>query len=75
MKTLRFRRDNTEGYTEADLVALNAAFDAIVHQNRIGGADWDYDSAEELSWQDHICEELLARYAAGIRGADLMVER
>jgi hypothetical protein len=31
--TARFRPDNTEGYSDADLAALNAAFEEIMNAN------------------------------------------
>jgi hypothetical protein len=31
--TLRFRQDNTDGYSDADLAALNAAFEQIMKAN------------------------------------------
>lgn len=33
--TLRFRQDNTEGYSDADLAALNAAFEEIMNANAV----------------------------------------
>lgn len=59
----RFRQDNTDGYSDADLAALNEAFDEIV------SANYDYrHDANCKSWQDSVAEKLLARYDNGVRG-------
>ncbi len=68
----RFRADNTDGFTRAELNELNAAFAEIVNLHHSCGADWDRDSSADLSWQDHVAEELLSAYAAGHRGDGLI---
>jgi hypothetical protein len=52
--TLRFRQDNTEGYRDADLAALNAAFEEIMNANAVLWAS-DTSPGRDLafkSWQD-----------------------
>ena len=64
---MRFRMDNTEGYTNADLEALNAAYETILAREPI---DWP-EGMEFKSWADHVCETLLFRYDSGLRGEAL----
>ena len=72
--TARFRQDNTEGYSDADLAPLNAAFEEIMNAN----ADlWAADTSpgRDLafkSWQDNVAEELLFRYERGWRDNALL---
>jgi hypothetical protein len=66
----RFRPDNTEGYSAADLAALNAAFDTIMAENAPTNGERSDDTAFK-SWQDSVAERLLARYDAGERGESL----
>lgn len=68
MTQLRFRDDNTEGYTATDLAALNAAFATIM-----GDSEWCTEDDAYKSWQDHVAETLLSRYDAGERGDSLLV--
>ena len=49
----RFRRDNTEGYSPADLAALNAAFEV-----RLAAEDTEgMDDAALASFEDYIAEQ------------------
>ena len=54
---MRFTTDNTEGFTTAELAALNAEFDRRV---AAAGIDTDADDLATLSHMDHIAEEVLA---------------
>jgi hypothetical protein len=65
-KMTRFTQQNTEGYSDADLEALNAAFDHITGSVRMGADRYDISL-----WHDHVAERLLARYDAGERGVKL----
>jgi hypothetical protein len=68
--TARFRQDNTEGYSDADLAPLNAAFEEIMNANADLWAN-DTSPGRDLafkSWQDNVAEELLFRYDQGRRG-------
>lgn len=62
----RFRQDNTEGYSDADLAILNARFDEAVYLppdalERMG-------DLERGSWEDHCAEQVMADFdAAAIR--------
>lgn len=72
--TLRFRQDNTEGYIDADLAVLNAAFEEIMKANADLWAD-NTSPGRDLaftSWQDNVAEELLFRYDQGLRGDALL---
>ena len=72
--TLHFRQDNTDGYSGADLAALNAAFEQIMKANAELWAN-DTSPGRDLafkSWQDHVAEELLLRYDQGHRGDALV---
>jgi hypothetical protein len=72
--TLRFRQDNTEGYRDADLAALNAAFEEIMNANAVLWAN-DTSPGRDLafkSWQDNVAEGLLFRYGEGRRGDGLL---
>jgi hypothetical protein len=72
--TARFRLENTEGYSDADLAALNAAFEEVMSAN----ADlWANDTSPDRdlafrSWQDNVAEELLFRYDRGRLGDALL---
>jgi hypothetical protein len=63
----RFRMDNTEGYNQAELDALNEAFEEVMNNtyDPAQQAAGYYDSIEYKSWQDHVAETLLARFDAG----------
>jgi hypothetical protein len=63
----RFRMDNTEGYSQADLDALNEAFDYLANECVL-----DPDHYNIKSWHDHIVERLLTRYDGGDRGPALI---
>lgn len=64
----RFTMSDTEGYSETDLAALNAAFDDLTsHAHLLGFAD---DGAHK-SYLDNLAERLLAAYDEGKRGWDL----
>ena len=68
--TARFRQENTEGYSDADLAPLNAAFEEIMNANADLWAN-DTSPGRDLafkSWQDNVAEELLFRYDQGRRG-------
>ena len=72
--TLRFRQDNTEGYSDADLAALNAAFEEVINANADLWAN-DTSPSRDLafkSWQDNVAEEFLFRYDQGRRGDALL---
>lgn len=60
----RFRGDNTEGYSQAELDDLNDAFERIMADEYTpeAHADGYYDSIEYKSWQDFIAEALLANF-------------
>jgi len=65
--TARFRQENTEGYSDADLAALNAAFEEVMNANADLWAN-DTSPGRDLafgSWQDNVAEELLLRYDRG----------
>lgn len=62
----RFEMDNTEGYSQSDLKALNEAFDYLTNERVL-----DPDKYDVKSWHDHIAERLLVRYDAGDRGFKL----
>lgn len=68
----KFRTDNTEGYEQSDLDALNSAFDDIMAEN---ASAWCMASphrpGDYQSWQDHVAEKLLSAYDSGLRGEDL----
>ena len=61
-----FTQQNTEGYSDADLKALNEAFDHIA-----GSVRMDPDRYDIPLWHHHVAERLLARYDAGERGVNL----
>ncbi len=63
-----YRQDNTEGYDQAELAELNAAWSQITSHGVMVGAD---DIATR-SMLDNWSETLLAEYAAGKRGDDLV---
>jgi hypothetical protein len=72
--TVRFRQDNTEGYIDADLAALKAAFQEIMNANADLWAD-DTSPGRDLgfrSWQDNVVEELLIRYDQARHGDALL---
>jgi len=62
-----FRTDNTEGYDEADLAALNAAWESL----GVSVLDED-DAIDTKTMLDHIAARLLAEYDAGKRGDALV---
>lgn len=54
----RFRRDNTEGYTQDDLDALNEAF-----ERELATHDYEHlDDAARGSFEDHIAEQVQQVY-------------
>ena len=55
--TMHFTTDNTEGFTTAELAALNAEFDRRV---AAAGIDTSADDMATLSYLDHIAEQVLA---------------
>jgi len=63
----RFTRDDTEGYDDADLAALNAAWDQINSHGAI-----DENDPVGKSRQDYCAEQLLRAYDEGKRGGDLV---
>ena len=65
----RFRPDNTEGFSPAELDDLNDAFERIMADEYTpeAHADGYYDSIEYKSWQDFIAEALLANFAQAQR--------
>lgn len=67
----RFRLDNTTGYAQSDLDALNRAFETIMDDSADVWAGWFMTGDAFKSWQDHVAERLLARYDAGERGESL----
>lgn len=68
-KVARFNKDDTPGYSDAELSELNEAFEDIIAASPQPHADAD-DLAEK-SWRDYVAEKLLARYDAGERGESL----
>lgn len=68
--TARFRSDNTEGYSEAELAELNAAYETILAAVPPEEGE-DTESIHFKSWEDSISERLLALYDAGVRGDEL----
>jgi hypothetical protein len=67
----RFRQDNTQGYGDAELGELNAAWNRITSHG--GYALEDSDLIHDKSMLDHWSETLLSEYDAGKRG-DALVE-
>lgn len=65
----RFRMDNTEGYSAAELAEMNAAFEAMIARCPL--------SSDTKSWQDHVAEKVQFQFDAGFRGDKLveMVDR
>jgi hypothetical protein len=60
--TKHFRQDNTEGYSDADLAALNQAIGYILEANQI----------TEKSAVDAAEADVLFLYDQGLRGLDLL---
>jgi hypothetical protein len=56
----RFREDNTDGYSIADLRELNRRFDQAVDD--VGHQVDDRDSLAYKSWMDHIAETVQATF-------------
>jgi hypothetical protein len=67
----RFRPDNTEGYSQEDLAALNAAFEFVMRHHP--SIDHRTDTVEFAMWQDDVASLLLERYDAGERGEELIL--
>lgn len=68
----RFTAHNTDHhYNNSELAELNEAFEAIMADNASSWVMADADSTSYKSWQDHVAETLLARYAIGERGESL----
>ena len=61
----RFTQDNTEGYTDAQLEALNDRYEAAVSEAL--GEDADPEDLETGSQLDHVAERVLAEYDRGER--------
>ncbi len=68
----RFRQDNTEGYTDADLAEMNAAFEQIM-----AGDYPDRDEADDFnnikSVEDHLAESIQSAFDRGARGVILLL--
>jgi hypothetical protein len=62
----RFRTDNTAGYSDTDLAALNEAFETVVINNHDPDAHADgyYESDEYKSWEDWVAEQIQADFDA-----------
>jgi hypothetical protein len=63
-----------QGYSDADLAALNAAFEEVMNANADLWAN-DTSPGRDLafrSWQDNVAEERLFRYDQGRRGDALL---
>ncbi len=67
----QFRTDNTEGYSAADLAALNTAWESCSSFL----ASYRRDDAARKSWVDYMSAQILANYDAGLRGEDLTTTR
>lgn len=67
--TTRFRMDNTDGYTQAELNEMNAALDEMIARCPV--------SSDSKSWQDNVAERVHFQFDAGFRGEKLieMVDR
>ena len=53
-----FRRDNTEGYSESDLEALNAAF-----ERELAGQDTEWMTEDVLtSFRKHLAEQVQQQF-------------
>jgi hypothetical protein len=63
-----FTHDNTSGYDDADLAALNAAWNSLP----CVVLDEEQDDIATKSMLDHISEELLFHYDQGLRGDALV---
>jgi hypothetical protein len=63
----RFRQDNTEGYSDADLVAMNEAFERSVNM-RLGGKICGLNP----SLLDHLAEEVQFAFDQGFRDYQLV---
>ena len=59
-ETPRFTPENTEGYTAADLIALNAAYESAVYLPP--DAVTKMGDMELGSWRDHTAEQVLADF-------------
>ena len=66
MPPARFARDNTEGYTPAELTMLNAAW----HRMAVSTMD---ETSDDKSLMDHVAEELLFHFDQGARGDALIL--
>lgn len=54
----RFRTDNTEGYSQSDLDALNAAF-----ERELASSDTEWmDDITRKSFEDHVAEQVQQVY-------------
>jgi hypothetical protein len=63
----RFTQDNTAGYSDAELIVLNARFDAEVFLPADAWATMN--DLERGSWEDHIAERVLADFDAATRSS------
>lgn len=60
----RFTRDNTEGYSAADLACLNYMFEMHVHDLRDKGFPIESDDIAIKSLLDRVAEQTLAAFDA-----------
>ena len=67
----RFRPDNTEGYSQEDLAALNAAFEFVMRQ--YPPIDHRTDTVEFAMWQDEVASLLLELWDTGERQEGLFL--
>ena len=62
---------NTDGYSDADLVALNVAYREVIALHGI--LRGDNDEYNRKSHEDYVFERLLEAYDRGSRGAQLLL--
>lgn len=56
----RFRQDNTEGYSDAELVKLNEAFESL--KSDCASSLEEMDGLARKSYEDHIAERVQAAF-------------
>jgi hypothetical protein len=61
----RFRQDNTEGYSDSDLAALNRLYEEAVYLP--ADALERMNDLERGSWEDHCAEQVQADFDARSR--------
>jgi hypothetical protein len=66
----RFRQDNTQGYSDADLDEMNAVFDHIMTEDY---PDSDEPDFNRKSFEDHVAEKIQFAFDQGARGASLFL--